>query len=135
MSCVYKIFCCADSKIKSNFLDRESTTQDRAQIINNLVSKKRPAFGLKLFNLLDQDHLKREVFTSLDTQSKSQLYEKTDVLGKQSILVLLDKDNRSEFIKNHPYNLGVETSFLNVFTGADSNRKRIDCAECEVGYF
>ena len=135
MSCVYKIFCCADSKTKSNFLDRESTTQERAQIINNLVSKKRPTFGLKLFNLLDQDHHKRDLFTSLDTQSKNKLYEKTDELGKEGILGLLDEYHRSDFIKNYPHDLNVRTFFLSNLSKADSNRRRIDCAEGEVGYF
>ena len=115
--CIFNVFCCTNSKIKSNFfLDRESTTQDRAQIINNLVSQKRPTFGLKLFNLLEQDHLKREVFTSLDTQSKNQLYEKTDELGKEGILGLLDDYHRSEFIKNYPHDLNVRTFFLSKFS-------------------
>ena len=135
MSCIYKVFCCADSKIKSNFLDRESTNQERAQIINNLIYKKRPTFGLKLFNLLEQDHFKRDLFISLDTQSKNKLYEKTNELGKESILELLDEDNRSEFIKNYPYHLNVRPLFLSMLTVADSNRRSLGCAEGEVGYF
>jgi hypothetical protein len=133
--CIFNIFCCAGSKIKSNFLDQKSSSQERAQIINNLVSKKRPTFGLKLFNLLEQDHFKRDLFISLDTQSKNKLYEKTNELGKESILELLDEDNRSEFIKNYPYHLNVRPLFLSMLTVADSNRRSLDCAEGEVGYF
>ena len=135
MSCIYKIFCCADSKIKSNFLDRESTTKERAQIINNLIYKKRPSFGLKLFNLLEQDHVKRDVFILLDKASKNKLYKKTNELGKGSILELLDEDNRSTFIHYYPYNLNVRPLFLSLLTAGDSNKRGLDGAGGEVGCF
>ncbi len=134
MSCLFNTCCRADLNIKSNFIEHETNPQERAQIINNLVSKKRSLFGLKLFNLLESDN-KACVFALLNRDTKNDIYKLSKEIDKQKILKSLDEAKRSDFIQYYPYHLKVTALFLSLLAVAGSNERGLDGAGGEVGCF